>query len=481
MKHAIARPLMPPSPDAIRRLTEVVGPEHALTSQEDQAPYLYEWRERYVARTPLVLRPGSTDEVAAIMAIAHAERIGIVPQTGNTGLVGGQIPFEQPRDVVLSLRRLRRIREVDTAKAFLVVEAGLALAEVQDAAESVGRLFPLSMASEGSAAIGGALATNAGGVGVLAYGNARNLVLGLEVVLADGRIWDGLRTLKKDNTGYDLRDLFVGSEGTLGIITAAAVKLFPRPAERATAFAALDSLDQVLALFRLAETAVGDGLTAFEFLSRRGLEFVIRHLPGTRAPLVGEHPWYVLAEVSGMRADGSAAGRLEALLAEAAERGVVRDAAIAGSLAQAADFWRLREAMSEAQKPEGGSIKHDVSVPIGKLPEFIARANLLVEATCPGARPVPFGHFGDGNVHYNISQPVGMEKQRFLAQWEDVQAAVHGLVHEMGGSISAEHGIGRMKKSELVRFKSAVELDLMRKLKAALDPQGILNPGKLLD
>ncbi|MEW5965196.1 MAG: FAD-binding oxidoreductase [Pseudomonadota bacterium] len=476
----MARPLTPPTADAIRRLALIVGAEHALVDPATQAPYLHEWRERYVGRTPLVLRPGSTEEVAQILRLASEQRIGVVPQSGNTGLVGGQIPFEEPRDVVLSLARLKRIRAVDPAGSFLVAEAGVTLAEVQAAAERAGRLFPLSMASEGSACIGGNLATNAGGVGVLAYGSARRLALGLEVVLADGRVWDGLRTLAKDNTGYDLRDLFIGSEGTLGIITAAALKLFPRPAEQATAFAGLDDLESVLALFRLAEDSAGDDLTAFEFLPRRGMEFLARHLPGARAPLAEDYNWLVLAEISGRRADGMAAARLEAVLAEAAERGIVRDAAIASSLAQAAEFWRLREAMSEMQKPEGGSIKHDVSVPIGLIPQFITRADALVARICPGARPVPFGHFGDGNVHYNVSQPVGMEKARFLALWEEMQAAVHGLVTELGGSISAEHGIGRMKRDELVRFKSPVELDLMRRVKAALDPDGILNPGKVV-
>lgn len=478
--HAMPEPLRPPTADTIRRLAEVVGPGHALTDPADQAPYLVEWRDRYVGRTPLVLRPGSTEEVSALLAIAHAERIGVVPQTGNTGLVGGQIPFEEPRDVVISLGRMRRVRQVDPAGTFMVVEAGLPLAEAQAAAERAGRMFPLAMASEGSAAIGGNLATNAGGIGVLAYGNARNLVLGLEVVLADGRVWNGLRALKKDNTGYDLRDLFVGSEGTLGIITAAALKLFPRPAEKATAFVALDNLEQVLALFRLADAAAGDGLTAFEFMPHFGIEIVTRHIAGSRAPLPDAHAWYVLLEISGMRADGAAAARLEMLLTDAVEQGLVADAAIASTLAQASELWHVRESMSEAQKPEGGSIKHDVSLPIGRLPEFIGRANALVEGLCPGARPLPFGHFGDGNVHYNVSQPVAMEKARFLALWEQMQAAVHALVAEMGGSISAEHGIGRMKKDELVRFKSDVELDLMRRIKIAFDPEGILNPGKLL-
>lgn len=472
--------LSPPAPEVVARLAAVVGAEHALVDPAAQAPYLREWRDRYVGRSPLILRPATTEQVARIMQIADEAGVGIVPQAGNTGLVGGQIPFEEPRDVVLSVGRMRRVREVDPAGTFMIVEAGLPLADAQTTAERAGRLFPLSMASEGSAAIGGNLATNAGGVGVLAYGNARTLTLGLEVVLADGRIWNGLRTLKKDNTGYDLKDLFIGSEGTLGIITAAALRLYPRPREKATAFAALTDLDRVLALFRMAEQAAADGLTAFEFLPRLGLELVTRHMPGTRAPLASAHPWYVLMEISSHSADGSAAARLQEVLEEALRKGIVVDAAIAGSLTQAADLWRLREAMSEAQKPEGGSIKHDVSVPIPALPDFIARADRLVERICPGARPVPFGHFGDGNVHYNVTQPAGMDQQRFLDLWVEMQTAVHGLVRELGGSISAEHGIGRMKRAELARTKSPVELELMRAIKAALDPKGILNPGKLL-
>jgi FAD/FMN-containing dehydrogenase len=381
---------------------------------------------------------------------------------------------------VLSVSRLKGVRYVDAAGYSMTVEAGLTLAECQAVADQADRLFPLSLPSEGSCQIGGNLATNAGGAGVLAYGNARQLVLGLEVVLADGRIWNGLRTLKKDNTGYALRDLFIGSEGTLGIITAAVLKLFPKPAEKATAIVALDEIGDALELFTLSQTAAGLAVTAFEFIPRMCIEFVTRHVPGARDPFARQYPWYALIEISGTRPDGRAEREMETILTAGAERGLVLDAALAGSLAQARDFWRLREGISEAQKPEGGNIKHDVSVPIARIPEFIARANAVVESLCPGARPLPFGHFGDGNVHYNVAQPRGMDKDRFLTLWDPITTALHDLVVEMDGSISAEHGIGRMKRGELARLKSAVELDLMRRIKSAFDPNGILNPGKVL-
>lgn len=478
-------PFMPasfaqPSPDLIARFADIVGPAHALTDPDAQAPYLHEWRDKYVGRAALVLRPQSTAEVAAIMRLAAEHRVAIVPQSGNTGLVGGQIPFEAGNEVVLSLARMKTVRGLDPSGTSMIVEAGVTLAEAQAAAEKAGRYFPLSLPSEGTAQVGGALATNAGGVAVLAYGNARAFVLGLEVVLADGRVWHGLRTLKKDNTGYDLRDLFVGSEGTLGIITAAALKLYARPAEKVTALVAVESTDALTELFRLLEAKAATSLTAFEFMSSFAMDCVTKHVPGARLPLSAPAPWYVLTELSSLTADGSAAALMEAVLTDAAEQGLITDAAIAQSLSQAQDFWRLREELSDAQKFEGGSIKHDISVPIADLPEFLRRADAAVEAQCRGARPMPFGHFGDGNVHYNVSQPAGMDKAAYLAQWEGMQAAVHGVVTAMNGSISAEHGIGRMKRDELAHVKSDVEMDLMRKIKSVLDPQGILNPGKVL-
>ncbi len=468
-------------PEAVlKRFCEIVGPEHAIADPDLQLPYLREWRDLYAGRAALVLRPGSTKEVADILGTANDAGVGVVPQGGNTGLVGGQIPSTSGAEIVLSLSRLTKVREVDAAGNAMVVEAGLTLADAHTVAERAGRLFPLSLASEGSCQIGGVLATNAGGVGVLAYGTARALVLGLEVVLADGQIWDGLRTLKKDNTGYDLRDLFIGSEGTLGVITAAALKLFPLPAEKATAFAGLPNVDSVAALFRLAEARAHAGLTAFEFMSGLTIDLVLRHVPGAHLPLKEPAPWYVLIEVSSGDDDGSAARVLERLLGEAIEKRIVSDAVIAASLAQVQSLWKLREAASEAQKPEGGSIKHDVSVPIARIPEFLEKAAPVVEKVCPGARPVVFGHFGDGNVHYNVSQPPGMDKAQFLALWGAMSDAVHDLVAKTGGSISAEHGIGQMKRAALPRFKGPVEMALMRKVKSALDPNGILNPGKLL-
>ncbi|MGB3718565.1 MAG: FAD-binding oxidoreductase [Hyphomicrobiaceae bacterium] len=473
-------PLAAPTPELIARLTEIVGPEHALTDPDQQLPYLREWRDLYIGRTPLVLRPANTEQVSRILALCNEARVGVVPQAGNTGLVGGQVPFESGNEIVLSVSRLKQIREINPAAYSMTVEAGLTLAECRAAAERADRLFPLSLPSEGTCQIGGNLATNAGGVGVLAYGNARQLVLGLEVVLADGRIVPGLKALKKDNTGYDLKDLFIGSEGTLGVITAAVLKLFPRPAESATAMVALAEISHALDLFSLAQETAGRSVTAFEFIPRICIDFVLRNIPGTREPFPKTYPWYVLIEISGAKADGQAAREMEDVLGQAAERGLLLDAVLAGSLSQARDLWRLRESVSEAQKPEGGNIKHDVSVPIAKIAEFIERADRIVESICPGARPLPLGHFGDGNIHYNIAQPVDMGKERFLELWEPITTAVHELVAEMGGSISAEHGIGRMKRKDLERYKSAVELELMRRIKAAFDPNGILNPGKLL-
>ncbi|MGE0023043.1 MAG: FAD-binding oxidoreductase [Hyphomicrobium sp.] len=469
------------APDArlVQRFAAIVGHEHAITEPEAQLPYLREWRDLYMGRTALVVKPASAQDVSRILALANAEGVGVVAQGGNTGLVGGQIPSESGAEIVLSLTRLRTIRAVDAAGGSMTVEAGLTLAEAQEAARGAGSLFPLSLASEGSATIGGALATNAGGVAVLAYGSARALTLGLEVVLADGSVWDGLKALKKDNTGYDLRDLFIGSEGTLGIITAATLKLHPRPAETATAFVALPGLDTLLPLFQLAEARAGTGLTAFEFMSGELLSFVARHIPATRRPLGGEAPWYVLLEISGA-IEGRARPMIEELLTHAAAAGLIGDATVAASLTQAAELWKLRETASEAQKGEGGSIKHDVSVPVARIPDLIREAALVVEEICPGARPVPFGHFGDGNVHYNVSQPAGMARQDFLDLWGPMSRAVHDVVVSLGGSISAEHGIGRLKRDELRRVKSPIEIDLMRRIKAALDPKGILNPGKVV-
>ena len=462
------------------RFAEIVGQANALTRADDQAAYLREWRDLYVGRTLVVLRPGSTEEVSRILALANEHGIGVVPQAGNTGLVGGQIPSMRGDEIVLSVSRLKSIRSVDADGGTMIVDAGVTLSEAQTVAENARRMFPLSLASEGSAQIGGVLATNAGGTAVLSYGNARNLCLGIEAVLADGRVWNGLRVLKKDNTGYDLRDLLIGSEGTLGVITAAALKMLPRPKEVATAIVALESPQAALKLFRTAEDAAGTSLTAFEFWARRALDFAVTYMPGTRDPFAAQSPWYALLEISSGETGGRAAAQMESLLASAVDAGVIRDAALAQSLQQARDFWALRESFSEAQKGAGGSIKHDISVPVARIPEFLERAGRVVEKVCPGARPVPFGHFGDGNLHYNVSQPEGMDKARYLALWDQMSDAVHTLVATMDGSISAEHGIGQMKRAALAAHRSPVELDMMRAIKIALDPKGILNPGKVL-
>ena len=466
--------------ELFQQFSAIVGASHALSTDTDMAPYLHEWRDRYQGRAAMVLCPANVDEVSRIMALAFKTDTKIVPQGGNTGLVGGQIPFEQGCEIVLSLTRLDNIRSVDPVGNVMVLEAGVTLAEARQVALDVDRSFPLSLASQGTCQIGGNLASNAGGVNVLAYGNMRELCLGLEVVLADGRIWNGLRALKKDNTGYDLRDLFIGSEGTLGIITAAVLKLFPRPREQATAFIGVKNLEDIGSLYSLAIKSAGGQLTAFEILPRRGLDFVLRHASDARDPLEDIHKWYALLEISSLAGGGEASALMNRLLEEGFEKGFVVDAALPSSLDQRDAIWALRERMSEAQKPEGGSIKHDVSVPVSLIPEFIARANEAVTKLVPDCRPVPFGHWGDGNIHYNISQPEGWEKQDFLQRWEEMSKLVHEIVLSLNGSISAEHGIGVMKREMLVEAKDAVELDLMRTLKQGFDPKGILNPGKLL-
>ncbi|SEF64051.1 FAD-binding oxidoreductase [Bosea lathyri] len=457
----------------------IVGAKNVIVDPDAMVPYLREWRDLFRGKAQAIVRPGSTAEVAALVKLAAETGTTLVPQGGNTGLVGGQIPVADGREIILSLQRLDKVRAVDVEGDTMIVEAGVTLQRAQDAAEAAGRLFPLSLASEGSCTIGGNLSTNAGGTAVLAYGNARELCMGLEVVLADGRIWNGLKQLRKDNTGYDLKNLFIGAEGTLGIITAAVLKLFPLPAARATAFLAVPGPEEALALLNAAKAGAGGTLTTFELMPRIGLDFVLRHASGTRDPLSEPSPWYVLMEVSAQSAAGLDEA-VETFLGEALENGLVTDAALASSLNQRADFWKLREMLSEVQTYEGGSIKHDVSVPLHATPEFLARAIATVEQMVPGCRPIPFGHLGDGNIHFNVSQPVGSDKAAFLARWEEMNHAVHAIVSEMHGSISAEHGIGRLKRYLLPGVKDPVELDLMRTLKATLDPKGILNPGAVL-
>ena len=405
-----------------------------------------------------------------------------MPQGGNTSLCGGSVPFDGGDEIVLSLGRMNRVRALDPLNDTMTVEAGCVLEQVQQAAEEAGRFFPLRIGSQGSCQIGGNLSTNAGGTAVLHYGNTRELVLGLEVVLGDGRVWDGLRGLRKDNTGYDLKQLFIGAEGTLGVITAAVLKLFPKPAAVESAFAGLPNLEAAVRLFEAARTESGDQVTAFEVIPRLGLELVLRNIPGTVDPVAQPYPWYLLIELSsGARAGGGLRQTLEAILEHGLETGLIEDAAIAESGAQAEMFWKLRDSMSEAQKPEGGSIKHDVSVPISRIAEFITRADAAVEAVAPGFRSLSFGHIGDGNMHYNPLQPPGADKQAYLDKWPEVSRAVHDVVDALGGSISAEHGLGRLKRAEITRYKSPLEIELMRTLKRSLDPKGILNPGKVVD
>lgn len=462
--------------DLVARFAAIVGDKHAVTDRAEIAPYLVEARSLYQGRSCLVLRPGSTAEVAAICKLASESMVALVPQGGNTGLVGGQIPHNG--EVVVSLRRLNRIREVDVLSNTMTCEAGVVLAAAQQRAAEVDRLLPLSLGAEGSCTIGGNLSTNAGGTAALAYGVARDLALGLEVVLADGRVLNVLSKLKKDNTGYDLRDLFIGAEGTLGIITAAVIKLVPRPSAIETAFVGLASPEAALDLLALSQEEAASTLTSFELMADICVDFCVRHGPDIRAPLSGRHPWYVLMELSSCRDDARVV--IEAILSRAMDRGIIDDAAIAASLDQRASFWMLRELISPVQKNEGGSIKHDVSVPVAAVPALIAEANAAVTRLVPGARPLSFGHLGDGNIHYNVSQPLCTDKDAFLSQWQEVNDVVHGIVDRLGGSVSAEHGIGVLKRKDLPRYKDPVAMDLMRTLKMALDPFNILNPGKVL-
>ncbi|MHC2001561.1 FAD-binding oxidoreductase [Methylobacterium sp. CM6241] len=463
--------------DLLFRLTERLGEKHVLTAPAEIAPHLLEWRGLFHGSALAVVRPADTGDVAFVVAACAAAGIAIVAQGGNTGLVGGGVPHG---GIVLSLGRLSHIRAIDPLSASITVEAGVLLAEAQAAADEQGMLFPLSLPSEGSCTIGGNLATNAGGTGVLAYGNMRDLVLGLEVVLADGRVWNGLSALRKDNAGYDLKHLFVGSEGTLGIITAAVLKLYPKPSSRAVGFAGLSSPHSALALFDTLKRTAGHNLTAFEYIPRFGLEIVLKHRPAFPRPLPGDHAGYALIEMSTTHAGAEASDAIETALAAAIDRGLVENAVIGSSETQNASLWALRENLSDVQSLEGGSIKHDVSVPLSRLADFLDTAIAVCEAEMPGLRVCAFGHFGDGNIHFNLSQPLGMDKATFLKEWGRFNRIVHDIVHRMGGSIAAEHGIGLIKRDELGLYADPVGLDLMRRLKCALDPRDLLNPGKVI-
>src|SRR3954451_4564634 len=465
------------SADLLARFIEIVGEKNAITDPQAQAPYLTEMRAMFHGESPLVLRPGGVSEVSQILKLANASGTAIVPQGGNTGLVGGQTPLHG--EVVLSLNRLDRIREVDPVSNTMTCEAGVTLLRAREAAANVERLYPQLLPSEGTCTIGGNLSTNAGGTAALAHGIARSHALGIEVVLADGRVLHNLNKLKKDNTGYDLKNLFIGAEGTLGVITAAVLRLVPRPRAVETAFVGVPSPEAALDLLGLATERTAGGVTSFEMMLRLGIELVLRHGAGCRDPLPEKHPWYVLIELSSQARSGLRAV-MEEILAEGLERGLIEDATIADSLEQGKMFWRIRELFGEVQRHEGGSIKHDISVPVAAVPAFINEASAAVIKLIPGSRPLPFGHLGDGNIHYNVAQPVGADKADFLNRWDEVNAVVFEVVAKHGGSISAEHGIGVIKRDLLRKVKDPVAFELMRTLKRTLDPKGILNPGKVL-
>lgn len=459
------------------RFAAIVGEKHVITDAASIEPSITDPQGRFVGRAAMIVRPGSTAEVAAVLKIASETRNAIVPQGGNTGLVGGQIPFSG--EIILSLARLDRIREVDPSSDTMTCEAGVVLAKAQQAAAAAGRLFPLSLGAEGSCTVGGNLSANAGGTAALAYGVARDLMLGLEVVLPDGRILDLLRKLKKDNTGYDLRHIFVGAEGTLGVITAAVLKLVPRPHKVETAFIGLPSPKEAVQMLALARERGAGTVTSFELIGRDLIDLTLKHGRGVRDPLAERHSWYVLMEVSSQRSDG---GRehIEQLLADSIEAGIISDAVLAESIEHARAFWQIRHLLPEVQRLEGAVIRQDVSVPIAALPQFIEEAAYELTKLIPCSRPLPFGHVGDGNIHFNLAQPPAEQTDRFLARTEEVNAVIKATVRKHAGSISAEHGIGRLKREDLVAVKDPVALDLMRGFKSLIDPLGIMNPGKVL-
>jgi FAD/FMN-containing dehydrogenase len=467
-------------PDLIDRLRDRLGPRGVLTDPADTASYCEDWRRLYRGRTPAVLRPATTGEVADAVRICVEAGVPIVPQGGNTSMVGGAAPAEDGSQIVLSVSRLNRVRGIDPVDMTMEIEAGVTLKAAQLAASAAGCLLPLSISSEGSAQIGGVLATNAGGNNTVRYGNARDLVLGLEVVLPDGQVWNGLRRLHKDNTGYCLRQLFVGSEGTLGIITAAVLKLSPQPREVAVALCAIGSPQAALDLFNRLQQHDPAAIQAYEYMSGPGVELVLQYIPGTSLPFRDPAPAYVLVELATPREGADLRASLEAGLGAAMEAGTVADAVIAESGAQRAALWRLREEHSEAQKRAGASVKNDVSVPVSKVPELIRRATELCERLVPGIRCAPFGHLGDGNIHVNLVQPEGADPAAFLARDHELMDAVNKVVRDLDGSFSAEHGIGLLKPYMMPEWRGGPELDLMRRIKQALDPRGMFNPGKLL-
>ena len=459
---------------------DILGPDGVLTEATDIAPYLVDHRKLYQGRALAVVQPRSVEQIARVLQYCNEHRIGVVPHGGNTGYCGGATPDESGSQVVVSLRRLNRVRSVDPLNYSLVAEAGCILADVQRAAEAAERYFPLSLGSEGTCQIGGNLSTNAGGLSVLRYGMMRELVLGLEVVLADGRILDALGALRKDNTGYDIKSLFLGAEGTLGIVTAANLKLFPKIRSSATAFAAIANIRAAVDLLARLREASGDRVSSFELIPRIGVDLTTQHIPGVSDPLEKPYEWYVLCELTSARAADPLDTVMEEALTGALEDGLVLDAALARSERERAALWKLRETIPEAQRVDGASLKHDISVTITALPDFVERASAWVRANVPDGRLVVYGHVGDGNLHFNLNQAPGTNQDVFLAREPTIKRAIHDLVREFGGSFSAEHGVGRLKVAELERYASPVELDLMRAVKRALDPNGVLNPGKVL-
>ncbi|MEO8599991.1 MAG: FAD-binding oxidoreductase [bacterium] len=457
-----------------------IGTNYVLTEATDTATYLTDWRGRFTGSALAVVKPGSTAEVAALVKLCNQFKVPLVPQGGNTGLVLGSVPDNSGVAIVISLTRLNQIRAIDTLNNTVTAEAGCILQNLQQAASNVERLFPLSLASEGSCTIGGNLSSNAGGTAVLRYGNTRELCLGLEVVTAQGEIWDGLRGLRKDNTGYDLRDLFIGAEGTLGIITAAVMKLFPQPKAQITALVAMPTPAEALQFLSLAQSHCGAALTGFELMSDFCLQLVTKHFPQMRLPFAENHPQYVLLELSDSESEQHANAMLESLIGAALEQEVISDAIVAASIAQSKALWNLREHISLAQAAEGKNVKHDISVPISRIADFIAATDALLQQAAPGCRMVTFGHLGDGNLHYNVSPPLDISGDAFIAQQEAINLVVHDSVHGYGGSISAEHGLGALKRDEIRRYKSVVEMQMMHTLKQAFDPLNLMNPGKVL-
>jgi len=461
------------------RLRAIVG-ERGLVEAAAQEPFVVDWRGQYRGRAAAVVKPATTDEVSRVVALLAAERIAMVPQGGNTSLCGASVPDASGAQVVVNLSRMNRVRAVDIDNNTMTVEAGCVLANLQDEAERHDRLFPLSLGAQGSCEIGGNLSTNAGGTGVLRYGNTRDLVLGLEVVLPDGQVWNGLRGLRKDNTGYDLKHLFVGAEGTLGIITAAVLKLFPKPRSNATALVAVQDPAAAVRLLGALRSACGERITGYELMARVCMDLVVEHMPATRDPLEKRYDWYVLVELSDSAEGPALQQMLERALESGIESGTILDAAVAASESQRAALWKMREDVAEAQKLDGPSVKHDVSVPVSRVPEFIEKASSALLARFPGIRIVAFGHVGDGNIHYNCGKAKRQDAQAFFAESPEVNRIVYDAVHALNGSISAEHGLGALKRDEIRRYKSPLELDLMRSIKRTLDPHGLMNPGKVL-